>query len=301
MISSIDRVLVVGVGWTGRQIAAQCAAFGVATWMVDDCPETVQAAMAWAAQHAQELVANDTWNETAVDAVRANLRVCDPGGVASMPFDLIIECVPEQASLKRKVLKAYSQDFNSPTLLVSNSSYFVPSQLSRYVTSPDRFAHLHFHVPVHAATLVDIVPCAECNPEVLIALEVFAKRIGQTPIIQTVENPGYIFNWLLQFVLSGALELVDKQVANPQQVDLAWTTVTKMPLGPFGIIDRIGVDVVYQVMQNARWSSNDPKLERLMEILQPLIDSGRLGWKTGSGFYEYTTQQSVGTEPGDVL
>ncbi len=287
----INRTLIIGAGWTGRQIAAQCAAFGIETVLVDSNDATTKDAVQWCHSHVDQLCSNGTWAEAQATSLRNNLTSVSVSEMNAKPlcdsFDLAIENVPEQASIKRKVLKHYSSLLPASTIIASNSSYFLPSQLSKYVTAPQRFAHLHFHVPVCETELVDIIGGPECSPDVIASLEKFAQRIHQKAIIQLIENPGYIFNWMLQSLLSSSLELLDRKVATPEQIDLAWTQVTKMPIGPIGIVDRIGLDVVYQVLQNAQWSSGDPKISRLMTLLQPYIDQGYLGWKTGRGFYDY--------------
>ena len=283
MPETISSALVAGAGWTGRQIALQISAFGVPTFLSDTREAAVADALRWASRQADANVASGEWPAHRAEAVRTNLRAAGDAD----EVDLAIESVPEQASIKRRALQGLSRRHRPPAIIASNSSYFLPSQLSKYVESPERFAHLHFHVPVWQATLVDIVPGPSCDTETVTALERFAERIGQTPIVQTVENPGYVFNWMLQALLAAALDLIDRGVAEPAQIDAAWRTVTKMPIGPIGIIDRIGVDVVHQVLRNAQWAENDPRLDRLIAILQPLVDDGRLGWKTGQGFYEY--------------
>ena len=287
----IHQVVVIGAGWTGRQIAAQTAAHGFPTWIIDTSELIVADALTWAKNHASELIENELWQPQQEIELNKNLASITTdyfdSFIKNEAIDLVIESVSETASVKRKVLKHYSAACDKKTIIASNSSYFLPSQLAKYIVHPERFAHLHFHVPVWDATLVDIVPGPQCESIVLQRLEHFAEQIGQVAIAQNIENPGYIFNYILQSVISSALELIDKQVATPEQIDMAWRTVTKMPLGPIGIIDRIGVDVVYQVLKNAQWSATDDKIERLMKILEPLIEQGRLGWKTGQGFYDY--------------
>ncbi len=290
MTKPIERVLIVGAGWTGKQIASQIAAFGLSAFVVDSNTSILANLHSDCLQYAQEQVLSGLWSQEQIDALKRNLHVLQQD-LRETRVDLILESVSESSSIKRKVLKEYSSLFDEDAVIASNSSYFLPSQLSRYVVKPERFAHLHFHVPVAYANLVDIVPCAQCDPSVVQRLTQFAEKIGQVPLVQTTENPGYVFNWMLQSVLKSALQLIDNQVATPAQIELAWKTVTKMPLGPIGIIDRIGVDVVLQVLRNARWSGQDESIDRLIAILEPLVEQGKLGWKTGEGFFKYNTQK----------
>ncbi len=290
MMQANQGVLIIGAGWTGKQIAAQCAISEYPTFLTDACDTTLAGAIDVIHDYANEQCSLGLWRQEQIGALKKNLQTITLDKSTQLPIGLIIESVSEQSSVKRKVLRKYSEAYSPETIIVSNSSYFLPSQLSKYVKHPERFAHLHFHVPVAYATLVDIVGSPECEPAVIEQLIRFAQSIGQTPFVQTVENPGYVFNWLLQSVLKSALELIDRKVATPEQIEVAWKTVTKMPLGPIGIIDRIGVDVVLQVLRNASWNETDGSIERLMAVLEPLVNQGKLGWKSGEGFFKYSNQ-----------
>ncbi len=202
--------------------------------------------------------------------------------------DLVIECVPEMIGIKKRTLRTISKQFGKPTIIASNSSYFVPSILSKFVAYPERFAHCHFHVPVLRPSVVDIVGCEHTDASVLDKLTGLVEKTGHKPIRLKREHPGYVFNWLLQAVLKAALELKVNDVAEIEDIDNAWATVTGMPLGPFGIMDQIGLDVVEHTLHNSKWSDDQsPQVDELLSILKPLIAEGRLGKKTLGGFYQY--------------
>ena len=213
-------------------------------------------------------------------------------------IDLVLECVPEQISLKKRVLRRLSSLFPPPTLIASNSSYFTPSVLEGFVTDPTRFAHMHFHVPVLHDSVCDIVGCAATYPAVIERLRVLSRRIGQYPLVLRHEHPGYVFNWLLQSVLRSALELSVLDVADPEEIDRSWKSVTGMPLGPFGMMDQIGLDVIEQVLSNARWGE-PPEVSdaQLLDVLKPLIAQGHFGVKTGKGFYQYAEDHVQNQSP----
>jgi 3-hydroxybutyryl-CoA dehydrogenase len=164
--------------------------------------------------------------------------------------------------------------------------------LNKFVAHPERFAHFHFHLPVWRATVVDIVPGPDALPDVSERLRMLALKIGQTPIIQTVENPGYIFNWILQSMLRSSLELVERQVATPDDIETSWKTITGMQTGPFGMMDLIGIDLIHQVLSNARWSGDYEETQKLIDFLQPWLDRGELGVKTGQGFFNYSSGET---------
>jgi 3-hydroxybutyryl-CoA dehydrogenase len=284
-MTAIERVLILGAGWVGRQTAARLARFGLTVWLADRDPQVCAGAVQWM-RELPEFPADPTWVERVhIAAGLQELRA------AGEPINLIIESVPEQVSLKKRVLREVSGVFPAPTIIVSNSSYFVPSMLSGYVSQPSRFAHLHFHVPVLEDSVVDIVGCAATDPVVIEQLRELTVRIGQIPLLLRREHPGYIFNWLLQSVLRSALELVELDVADPVDIDKSWTAVTGMPLGPFGIMDRIGLDVIEQVLSNARWADSaatEVPIEQLLKLLAKHTSAGELGVKSKRGFYDYS-------------
>lgn len=291
----LHLVLVCGAGWTGQQIACQIAAHGKVAVLYDTDSSACDRARSWCEQKSHQLVMDGIWNANQLEGLSNRIRsVAQLSNLDSI--DLIIECVPEQISLKKRTLRALAAAAPERCLLVSNSSYFVPSLLKPFVSNPKRFAHLHFHVPVWHSTIVDIATCDETSESTTKKLFAFAEAIGQTPIVQNVENPGYLFNWLLQSVLQSALELNDRGVATPEDIDLAWTTVTKMPLGPFGIMDQIGLDVIEHVLSNGRWLASDQtqidRLDRFIEFIRIKTAKGHLGVKSGQGFLDYDENQS---------
>jgi 3-hydroxybutyryl-CoA dehydrogenase len=290
MQANLNRILVVGAGWIGKQVAAQCLAHGLEVFVTDAQTQIFDEARHWITDHIAKQVADQRWSQSAITASRTKLTFISRELFTTTPVDLAIECVSESSSAKRKVLKELSQAYAPPTIIVSNSSYFTPSMLSKYVAHPERFAHLHFHAPIWLATVVDLVPGPEASPSVAEQLRRFAESIGQTPIVQTVEHPGYIFNAILQSVVTSSLDLVQRGVASPGDIDFSWTKVTGMKIGPFGMMDLIGLDVVQQVLINGRWQGDYEQRQAMIDFLEPLVSTQQLGVKTGKGFFEYPNE-----------
>ena len=283
----IQRALIIGAGWTGRQIAGQMASHGLDVLLVDRDASALDVSRTWILDQRESFVEQGYWPDVSHDQLANRINTAnDIDGVAG-EFDLVLESVSEQFSLKRRIIKSYSERFPSPIIIASNSSYFTPSMMQPHVISPERFANFHFHVPVWRATLVDIASGPMTDDATVQRLVDLSIRIGQTPLVQRIENPGYVFNWMLKALLQSALQLVDRKVAQPADIDMAWKKVTGMPIGPFGIMDQIGVDLIHQTMSHARFVDGDEEWQPLVDILQPYVDSNRLGVKTGHGFFDY--------------
>ncbi len=295
---NIEQVAIIGAGWTGRQIAGQMITHGVRVILCDESSGALNTSRAWIIANLTAFQTQGYWPATSQEQVDSRLGLVHPdflfggdhsttGSRGVREVGLVLECIPEQVALKRRVLKRASEVFGESTIVASNSSYFVPSTFSKHVRHPERYAHFHFHVPIWKATVVDVASGPQTSEETLERLSLLAKKIGQTPIVQRRENSGYIFNAMLKSVLKSALELLDRDVATAEDIDLAWTKATGMPLGPFGIMDQIGLDILVQTMSNGRFVDGDEVWSPLIAKLQPYIDAGHLGVKTGKGFYNY--------------
>lgn len=299
-VQPIDFVVIVGAGWTGRQIAGQMLTHGLRVRLIDRNPEGLSASRAWIESQLQPFHEQGFWPKCDWEELRDRLELVteNPTDEARSEPGLVLECVPEQVALKRRVLRSYSEVYGAGTVIASNSSYFVPSNFSKHIVAPERFAHYHFHVPIWRATLVDIAAGPATSEGTLQRLVALSQRIGQTPFVQTVENNGYIFNYMLKALLQSALQLMDRGVASPTDIDAAWKIATGMPIGPYAIMDQIGLDILVQTMSHARFVDGDAMWQPLLEKLQPLVDAGNLGVKTGRGFFEYGDPSQWRSEGG---
>jgi 3-hydroxybutyryl-CoA dehydrogenase len=172
-------------------------------------------------------------------------------------------------------------------VFTTNTSSLVPSMFAEASGRPGQFAALHFHGYVWVSNVVDIMPHPGTAPETLELLEAFARRIGQIPIRLERENNSYVFNTLRNALLRSATSLAARQVTSFQNVDRAWMGVMKTPVGPFGIMDMIGLETVLDITQY--WASllNDPELQQNADFVRPYVEQSQLGVKSGRGFYSY--------------
>ncbi len=284
---TFNRILVVGAGTAGQQIAVQFARFGFSVVVYDVDPRQLANCQQQEGRMLQGLVDSGLLRSEQPAEILARIDHQSDRRAASEGVDLLIESVTEELETKRQVLREFHQLCPRDTVFTTNSSYFVPSRMATASGRPELFAAFHFHVPVWIANAVDVMPHPRTRKDLIDALCELAPRIGQVPIRTHHENWGYVFNAMLHPMLQSAIDLAARGVADYQNIDRAWMTVTKMPIGPFGIVDKIGVDTVYHVVQQWQGLQKDPRVNRAATFLQVRISQTHLGEKTGHGFYRY--------------
>ncbi|HET7723524.1 MAG TPA: 3-hydroxyacyl-CoA dehydrogenase [Propionibacteriaceae bacterium] len=286
----VERVLVVGAGTMGSQIALQCAAHGVSVVMLDADPAALTRARSLLAGLGVALAGEPAF--VAVDLVAAVAGITyesDPG-TAALDVDIVSESVPEDPALKGAVLGELDRHCPARTVFATNTSSLLPSMFADATGRPDRLAALHFHQPVWSANLVDVMPHAGTSPETVELLVGFAERIGQVPIRLHKESAGYVFNAMYNALNREAITLAANGVASVEDVDRAWTTVMKTPRGPFGMLDVVGVDTAWHITDYWARVTQDPQLLANAAWLKRYVDEGRAGVKAGRGFYDYGTR-----------
>lgn len=283
----IRRVLVVGAGTMGQQIGLQCAAHGLEVVMLDTDPAALERARAGLAGLAAFAANEPVFDGVDLAAAVAGITFTTDVAAAGADADLVSESVPEDPALKGRVFAELDRLCPARTIFATNTSSLVPSLFADATGRPDRLAALHFHQPVWSATIVDVMPHPGTSPETVETLVGFAGRIGQVPIRLLRESPGYVFNAMYNALNREAITLAANGVATVEDIDRAWTTVTKMPNGPFGMLDHVGIDTAWHITDYWARTLGDAQLTRNAAFLKGYLDQGRAGVKSGRGFYDY--------------
>jgi 3-hydroxybutyryl-CoA dehydrogenase len=196
--------------------------------------------------------------------------------------------VPEDPKLKCKVFAKFNKLCPTHTIFTTNSSELVPSLMAEKTGRPDKFAALHFHQHVWEANVADIMPHPGTSRSTIRLIKAFAESIGQIPIVLKKEHPAYVFNNMLNALSGAALDLAVNNVASIEDIDRAWTGVMKTIVGPFGILDFVGLDLAWQITDAFAKLSGDPQMQARADFLKRYVDKGWLGVKSRRGFYSYT-------------
>jgi len=286
-IEDVRHVLVVGAGTMGRQISLQCATHGYNVTLYDIAPEALEAATGQLKEYAAHLVAWGRLSKKEADAALKRITTTSNARQAAHQADLLSESVPEDPKLKCRVFAQFNKLCPSRTIFTTNSSELIPSLMAGKTGRSDKFAALHFHQHVWEANVVDIMPHPGTSKKTVELLRAFAERIGQIPIMLKKEHPAYVFNNMLNALLMAAADLLLNDVASVEDIDRAWTGVTKMTHGPFQILDAIGIDLAWQISEMFAKLSGDPQIQARADFLKQYVDKGWLGVKSGRGFYNY--------------
>ena len=285
---AIRRVLIIGAGTMGQQIGWQCAAHGCEVVLYDVAAAALDDAQRRVAGYAAESIAQGLMTSERREAALRRISVTADAPRAAQEIDLVSESVPEDPQLKGRVLAQFDALCPPRTIFTTNTSTLIPSQFATASGRPDRLLSLHFHQPVWTSNVVDVMPHRGTAPEVTAIVLEFARRIGQIPIHLQKESHSYVFNTMFSAVNREALTLAANGVATVEDIDRAWMGIMKMPIGPFGMMDLVGLDTVWHITHYwARRAFFMRQLKKNADFVKPYVDRGWLGMKSGRGFYTY--------------
>ena len=285
-IENIKTVLIAGSGTMGQQIGFQCAASGYAVILYDISRDMLDKAMSRMGKLAKNYTSTGRLTEEGAREAIARIKTETDPVKAGRQADIISESVPEDPDLKGSVFAKFNDICPAHAIFTTNTSSLLPSSFAAATGRPDRFLALHFH-DTRFTNVVDIMPHPGTSPDTVAAVEDFAKRIGQIPIVLKKENHGYVFNAMLTTLLESAQTLAEQSIASVEDIDRAWMGVMHTAVGPFGIMDGIGIDTVYSITDYWAKKTGRPQQAANARFLKQYVDKGCLGVKTGQGFYTY--------------
>lgn len=286
MTTEIRTVVVLGAGTMGSQIAAVCALAGYGTSLVDISQDQLDRARTQLEQRLSRDVEKDRRTREDVDAAWDRLTLTTDRDAAAATADLVIEAAVEDLSVKRTIFSELDAVCPDHTLLVTNSSNIVSSRVADATSRPDRVCNLHFFNPALVMACVEVVPHPGTAPETVDRMVSFVESLGKTPVRLKQEIPGFVANRLLGALRREALELYEAGIADFQDIDVAARTALGHPMGPFELMDLVGIDVVHLIRLAEYEQTGDPASLPAASIKEK-YEAGDFGRKTGRGWYDY--------------
>jgi 3-hydroxybutyryl-CoA dehydrogenase len=290
-VSDGPAVGVIGAGTMGRGIAQVAALAGWRAAVVDTVPAALHAAPARVCAELDHGTSRGRWG---ADAAAGALEAISFGGAldALAGCELVVEAVPERLELKRDVLAAAEAAIDQRAILATNTSSLSVAALATALRRPERFIGMHFFNPAAIVRLVEVIPVQRTAPEVLERVHAVAQAWGKTTVTAS-DTPGFIVNRCARPMYAEPDQLLHEDVAEPAQIDEI-VRAGGFRMGPFELIDLIGVDVNLDV-QRSLWeqSYGEPRW-RPARRQTMLVAAGRLGRKTGEGFHRYPPGPAAG-------
>jgi 3-hydroxybutyryl-CoA dehydrogenase len=275
---TFDRVLVAGAGQMGAGIAQVVAASGREVLLYDSVPGAVERGVGTMRKSLARL---EEKGGPPPDEVLGRVTPVDELADA----DLLIEAIVEHAETKKELFRAADASLPAEAVLASNTSSIPITELAAATERPDRVIGMHFFNPVPVLALVEVIRAEQTSDETAEAIVSLARALGKTPA-EANDFPGFVSNRILMPFINEAVYALMEGVAEPEAID----TVAKLgfahPLGPLALADLIGLDTCVAIMQVLHEGLGDPKYAPC-PLLRRYVAAGRLGRKSGRGFYDY--------------
>jgi 3-hydroxyacyl-CoA dehydrogenase len=288
MVDHFSRVTTAGAGTMGSQVAWQMAFHGKQVTVYDAIPAGLEKGKAFHREYADHFIVQRGATRQQIDDTLARLSYTTDLAAAVRDADLISESVPESLAIKESFWREVSRYAPPHTVFTTNSSTLPPSALAGFVDRPRQFLALHFAIGVWDANIGEVMGHAGTDPAVFDRLLKFAGEIGLVPIPIRKEQKGYIINSLIVPWCFAAVDLLVRGVSDFESIDRTWMITLRTGIGPFGMMDRMGLGVVHHVAKLIGESNADPQaLEYARYIDEHFIRKGRLGVTSGQGFYTY--------------
>ena len=275
---SFETVLVVGAGQMGGGIAQVVAASGRRVLVHDTVPGAVERGIETMGRSLEKL-----HEKGGPPAAEVLARVTPVDGLAVA--DLLIEAIVENAETKKQLFRAADEALPAHAILASNTSSIPITELAAVTSRPERVIGMHFFNPVPVLPLVEVIRAEQTSDETAAAIVALARELGKTPA-EANDFPGFVSNRILMPFINEAAYALMEGVAEPEAID----TVAKLgfahPMGPLALADLIGIDTCVAIMGVLHDGLGDPKYAPC-PLLRRYVAAGRLGRKSGRGFYEY--------------
>ena len=273
MVKKINIVAIVGAGTMGQQIIERTSMSGYSVRVYDTVRDFL------------EKFVRRMNRKKKMKGISGEVTLHNTLAEAVKDADLIIEAVPEKLELKKNIFSQIDKAAPSHAIIATNSSSFPISRIEVAVDRKEKVLNIHFY-NLYALPMADIMKGTETSDETFEIGVDFVQSIDITPIILKKESFGFVFNRMWRSVKKDCLKMWAEGVADIKTIDKAWKIFTHMGIGPFEIMDNVGLDITYDVEMSYYKESGDPN-DKPPQGLKDMVDRGDLGRKTGKGFYKY--------------
>lgn len=281
----IKNVAVIGGGTMGNGICHVFAMHGIPVNLVETKQELADKALNTIDSNLERMVKKNKIDAEQKVQTLENIDVFTNATAAVKEVDLVVEAVPENFELKKNVFADIDKAAPEHAILASNTSSISITKLAATTSRPEQFIGMHFFNPVPVMKLVEVVRGLETNEETVETVEETARLLNKNPV-EVADYPGFVSNRVLMPMINEAIYCVYEGVAEPEDIDDVMKLGMAHPMGPLRLADFIGLDVCLDILNVLHDGFKDPKY-RPCPLLVKMVDAGKLGDKTGEGFYDH--------------
>lgn len=280
----VKRIGVIGAGTMGRGIAQVCAASGFDVVMSDISADAVAAGLAAIEKQLSRAVEKERMSAAEKDAVLSRIETVT--GIEAMAgAGVCIEAATENPEVKLELFRSLEAVCREDTILASNTSSISLTKIAGACARPERVIGMHFFNPVPLMKLVELIRALQTSDATFEAAQSLAAHLGKTAVA-VADSPGFVVNRMLVPMINEAVYALAEGLASAEEIDLAMKLGLSHPIGPLALADLIGIDVCLDVMDVMYREFSDSKY-RPCPLLRKMVDAGRLGRKSGRGFFDY--------------
>ena len=284
----MKNIMIAGGGTLGSQIAWQTAFHGFNVTVYSHSDKGLETSKVFHKRYADLFLETRGATQEEIAETFSRLSYTTDMQEAVKDADLISESIPEDVEIKKKFYSDLGKVAPEKTIFTTNSSTTLPSEYAEETGRPDKFLALHFANGIWEYNVGEVMGHPGTDPAIFEQVVEFAKEIGMVPILIHKEQNGYVLNSLLVPLLSAASNLLINGVSDVESIDKTWMISTGAKTGPFGIMDMVGMQTMYNI--DKMWgekSGDQALLDRAEYIQKNYIDKGKMGAASGEGFYKY--------------
>jgi enoyl-CoA hydratase/3-hydroxyacyl-CoA dehydrogenase len=280
----VKNITVLGAGLMGHGITQSFSQAGYPVTMVDIKNEFIQKGLENIKWSLAKFLEKGKISQSDHDAILNRITISTDRDAAVRKADLIVEAIPEILTLKQEVFADIEAKAPKHTILATNTSSLPITDIAAITKRPEKVVGMHFFSPVVRMNIVEIIKGEKTTDEVAKVIYELTEKMGKEPVMCNKDVPGFIANGVQMFPLNFVGQLVDIGKFTPEEIDSATTMKLGLPMGTFGLLDFVGIDVVYNVLKFM--TTRIPGM-KMATCIEEKVQKGELGAKTGKGFYEH--------------
>ncbi len=288
---NMKNIAVIGAGTMGNGIAHTFAQSGFQVQLIDISQESLDRGMATITKNLDRMIAKERISEADKKATLGNITTYTDMAVGVKNADLAVEAATENLDLKLKIFKQLDEATAKETILATNTSSISITQIAAATSRPDKVIGMHFMNPVPIMKLVEIIRGYNTSDEVTNSIMELSKQLGKIPT-EVNDYPGFVANRILMPMINEAIETLYNGVAGVQEIDTVMKLGMAHPMGPLQLADFIGLDVCLSILNVMHDGFKNPKYAPC-PLLVNMVMAGKLGIKSGEGFYDYSESRKA--------